>query len=98
LVCHLQGDLEPLPAYCARHPNPVCARRECRREWRRAWFAHVHGERTCPGCGNLFSPLRRDAVYCGDRCRQRGHRERMANARRDHDFAPPSGGGIDRRV
>jgi hypothetical protein len=95
-----KADLEPLPAYVARHPNPVCGRRECRREWRRAWFAYVHGERTCPGCGGFFSPLRRDALYCGDRCRQRGHRERMAQARAtqrlQHAVRPHAGMYADR--
>jgi hypothetical protein len=31
--------------------------------------------RTCPGCGGFFRPRRRDQATCGDRCRQRRHRE-----------------------
>lgn len=31
----------------------------------------------CAVCGKLFQPKRSDAATCGDRCRQRLHRQRV---------------------
>ena len=31
-------------------------------------------QRTCQGCGRVFTSRRRDAAYCSCACRQRAHR------------------------
>ena len=40
---------------------------------------HDSGSRTCPGCGQLFTPPRNDALYCSSRCRQRVFRRAKAS-------------------
>jgi predicted nucleic acid-binding Zn ribbon protein len=35
----------------------------------------------CVTCGSTFTPARRDARYCGERCRQRACRQRARDQR-----------------
>ena len=51
---------------------------------------HAHGSVSmssrvslCAQCGAPFRPQRSDSKFCGDACRQRAHRERLAVTRRD---------------
>jgi hypothetical protein len=46
---------------------------------------HAHGSasvlprvRLCAQCGKAYRPQRSDSKFCGDACRQRAHRERLA--------------------
>ncbi len=39
------------------------------------------GTYTCPCCGEQFLPIRADARYCSNACRQKDYRHRKANAR-----------------
>ena len=38
------------------------------------------GTYTCACCGEQFLPIRADARYCSNGCRQKGYRQRKANA------------------
>ena len=38
------------------------------------------GTYTCVCCGEQFLPIRADARYCSNACRQKGYRQRKANA------------------
>ena len=38
------------------------------------------GTYTCTCCGEQFLPIRADARYCRNACRQKGYRQRKANA------------------
>ncbi len=71
VIC--KRDLPPLPPRTVYVTNPTCSA-ECERELRRSWRLHWAGPVTCAECGGEFAPLRRDARYCSDVCRQRHHR------------------------
>ncbi|TPN45307.1 hypothetical protein FJ976_24035 [Mesorhizobium sp. B1-1-9] len=57
------------------------AERTNRPEWRRAAAAMrptLHDARQCRNCGGDLVGRRRDAIFCGDACKQAAHRKREA--------------------
>ena len=79
-------DFEPKPCgHCGRSirwgwPYGFCCER-CAYEDEKASRRVERTEVSCEVCGEPFTPKRRDAKTCSDRCRQRKRRERVTAAR-----------------
>lgn len=86
---------ERLQAACRKYREKnVESRLAWQREYQRAHYVHKktgdHGPTVCPECGSTFTPAHGNQVYCSDACwvrtRNRMQRERMASARKTHEY------------
>jgi hypothetical protein len=76
--------------------SPQCFQALCgsRRVYRPAarmpWADNSNGPiaALCGQCGKLYRPQRSDSKFCGDACRQRAHRSRLAVTKRDTTPSP----------
>jgi hypothetical protein len=66
-----------------RRTRPTCSRR-CYWTYQSSVRAERHAgqrERSCRGCGTLFTPPRSDGKYCSAACRQKAYRQRVGGRR-----------------
>lgn len=66
----------------------------CNTTCRSRWHYDLHDRvapdpRTCPGCGDTFTPARDDKVTCSARCRQRVHRQHRVTPEPDERTTCP---------
>jgi hypothetical protein len=71
-------------AAASRQQMEYTAKRSARRQ--AAVLASEEGTagRICPGCGAMFAPIRRTALYCSFKCKQRVYRQRHPRIHERH--------------